>query len=78
MVASWQNLAQSKERKRSKAIVLQARRAKQIQSKNLALAIWQPCLGDALREGPLLLKVGGHHDDGGQVDEAESHTLNTS
>ena len=43
-------LAQSKERKgsnfaaqRSGAIVLQARRAKHIQSRNLAIAIWQPC-----------------------------------
>ena len=43
--------AQSKERKgshfaaqRSGAIVLQARRAKQIQSKNLAIDIWKPCL----------------------------------
>ena len=42
--------AQSKERKgsnfaaqRSGAIVLQARRAKHIQSKNMAIAIWQPC-----------------------------------
>ena len=42
--------AQSKERKgsnfaaqRSGAIVLQARRAKHIQSRNLAIAIWQPC-----------------------------------
>ena len=41
--------AQSKERKgsnfaaqRSGAMVLQARRAKHIQSKNLAIAIWQP------------------------------------
>ena len=43
--------AQSKETKgsnfaalRSGAIALQARRAKSIQSKNLAIAIWQPCL----------------------------------
>ena len=43
-------LKQSKERKgsnfatqRSGAVVLQARRAEQIQSKNLANAIWQPC-----------------------------------
>ena len=28
---------------RSGAIVLQAQRAKHIQSKNLAIAIWQPC-----------------------------------
>ena len=49
--------AQSKERKgsnfaaqRSGAIVLQARRAKRIQPKNLAIAIWQPCL-EALFEG---------------------------
>ena len=44
-------LAQSKERKGSNfaaqrcgAIVLQAQRAKSIRSKNLAIAIWQPCL----------------------------------
>ena len=59
-VARWQNLipssppstlAQSKERKgsnftaqRSGAIVLQAQRAKNIQSRILALAIWQPLI----------------------------------
>ena len=31
-------------------------------------------LGDALRKGALLLKVGRHHDDGRQVDQAETHT----
>ena len=31
-------------------------------------------LGDALREGALLLEVGRHHDDGWQVDQAETHT----
>ena len=31
-------------------------------------------LRDALREGPLLLEVGRHHDDGRQVDQAETHT----
>ena len=31
-------------------------------------------LGDALREGTLLLEVGRHHDDGRQVDQAETHT----
>ena len=43
--------AQSKERKgsnfaaqRSGAIVLQARRAEHLRFKNLAIAIWQPCL----------------------------------
>ena len=43
--------AQPKERKgsnfaaqRSRATVLEARRAKHIHSKNLAIAIWQPCL----------------------------------
>ena len=42
--------AQSKERKgthfavqHSGAIVIQARMSKRIQSKNLAIAIWQPC-----------------------------------
>ena len=58
-VARWQNLVpyplstmpQSKEKKGSnfaascsRAIVLQARRAKHIGSKNLAIAIWQPWL----------------------------------
>ena len=48
--------AQSKERKGSNfvaqcsgAVVLQARRAKHIQSKNLATAIWQPCLWIGVR-----------------------------
>ena len=31
-------------------------------------------LRDALREGTLLLEVGRHHDDGRQVDQAETHT----
>ena len=50
------NLAQSNERKgsnfaaqRNGAIVLQAQRAKCIQSKNLAIAIWQPFIELPLR-----------------------------
>ena len=49
--------AQSKERKgsnfaaqRSRAIVLQAPRAKHLRAKNLAIAIWQPCQTEHRKE----------------------------